>query len=78
MHSQELPTHATTEWWRIDRVAAETGLGKSTIYRMVANNQFPKARVMKQPRATIWLQSEIEEWKANALEDEPLDVSDLL
>ena len=78
MQSQDLPKHATTQWWRLSRVMEETGLSRSTIYRMMKSGTFPKSRTMTSPKATIWLQSEIVEWKANGLEPETTDVSDLL
>ncbi len=48
---------------RIDQVAAMVSMGKSTIYRMMAEGRFPKSRPLG-PRATGWDSLEVEKWIA--------------
>jgi prophage regulatory protein len=47
---------------RVDSVSAVTGLSRSTIYRLVADEKFP--RPVKVETTTAWLLSEIEAWIA--------------
>lgn len=46
---------------KLDEVTDRTGLARSTIYAMMADGKFPRA-VKPAPRATRWLQSEINNW----------------
>lgn len=46
---------------RIGSVMRITGLGRSTIYRLVADNAFP-APVRLTKRAVAWRRSELEQW----------------
>jgi len=46
---------------RLKEVIEFTGLGRSTIYRFIAEGQFPKP-VPLGGRAVGWLDSEIEDW----------------
>ena len=46
---------------RLPEVIARTGLSRSTIYHLIANNSFPKG-VPIGTHARGWLQHEIEEW----------------
>lgn len=55
---------------RLPGVCRMTGLGRSTIYRMEATQQFPK-RVKLGLRAVGWMESEVREWlemRAKSLE----------
>lgn len=46
---------------RIDAVMNVTGLGRSTIYRLMADRQFPiPVRLSK--RAVAWRRSDLERW----------------
>lgn len=46
---------------RMPTVMRLTGLGRSTIYRMVAARTFPSP-VRLGPRAVAWRQSDLDEW----------------
>lgn len=57
-----LDPHAT-RFLRIAAVMRLTGLGRSTIYRLVAEEQFPSpVRLAK--RAVAWRQCDLELWSA--------------
>lgn len=47
--------------WREPKVKEETGLSKSTRWRLMKAGQFPQ-KVQLGPRAAEWLASEILEW----------------
>ena len=49
------------EFLRLPSVLRRTGLGRSTIYRLVANEKFP-APVKLSGRAVGWRQSDLERW----------------
>ena len=49
---------------RLPKVRQITGLGRSTIYRLMALKQFPSA-VQLGPRAVGWHMSEINAWSEN-------------
>jgi prophage regulatory protein len=49
--------------WRLSRVKMMTGLGRSTIYRLMSEGKFPKSIGLTDtgcPRG--WIASEIEDW----------------
>jgi prophage regulatory protein len=46
---------------RIGQVVEVTGLPKSTIYELIAENRFPK-QVLISDRVVGWIESEIREW----------------
>ena len=46
---------------RLPTVRRRTGLGRSTIYRLMANGSFPSA-VQLTPRAVGWPKSDIDAW----------------
>ena len=48
---------------RLPAVLLETGLARSTIYRMIAEHTFP-APVRLHSRAIGWHQSSVERWKS--------------
>lgn len=48
---------------RLPTVMQATGLGRSTIYRLVATGAFP-APVHLGPRAVAWRWSDLEQWSA--------------
>ncbi|WP_082579863.1 AlpA family transcriptional regulator [Pelomonas sp. Root1444] len=54
----ELPLPA---FLRLPVVLRRTGLGRSTIYRMIANKEFP-GQVRIGARAVAWRQNDIDEW----------------
>ncbi|MCA8026458.1 helix-turn-helix transcriptional regulator [Burkholderia cepacia] len=48
---------------RIKDVIAKVGLGQSTIYRLMAADQFPKPFEIV-PKRNAWLESDIDAWLA--------------
>ena len=57
---------STKQFWRLDRVRAETGLCTRAIYQGMSDGTFPKNfPISKQARA--WLSDEIEAWKSARL-----------
>ena len=46
---------------RLPTVLAATGLGRSTIYRLIAGGSFP-APVRLGPRAVAWRWSDLDQW----------------
>jgi len=46
---------------RLPRVQQRTGLGRSTIYRLISEGKFPVA-VKLSPRAVGWHKSDIDAW----------------
>ena len=46
---------------RMRAVLRMTGLGRSTIYRWIADNKFPSP-VRLGPRAVAWRSSDLDEW----------------
>ena len=61
------PAHAddndTVEFLRITSVMRRIGLGRSTIYRLIAEQSFP-APVKLAGRAVGWRRSDLELWSA--------------
>lgn len=53
-------------FWRLPKVKAETGLGRSTIYRWASEGKFPRPFELGGNRVA-WRQAEIEEWKRSRL-----------
>ena len=49
---------------RIRAVIRVTGLGRSTIYRFIADKTFP-GPVRLGPRAVAWRQSDLDRWSSN-------------
>lgn len=48
---------------RIDSVVRTTGLGRSTIYRLMAKGDFPAA-IRITSRAVAWRRADVESWTA--------------
>ncbi|MEG8052099.1 AlpA family transcriptional regulator [Sphingomonas aerolata] len=55
---------ATGKYLRLPDVKAETGLGKTSIYQLIRDGQFPKP-VKISSRAVAWREGAIEAWKAD-------------
>ena len=53
---------------RLPTVIQAIGLGRSTIYRLVASGAFPRP-VHLGPRATAWRWSDLEQWSAKRATD---------
>ena len=51
------------KFYRMPMVIEITGLGRSTIYRLIAENKFPEP-VRVGNRAVAWRQSDLEKWSA--------------
>ena len=54
---------------RLPTVIQATGLGRSTIYRLVARGEFPRP-VHLGPRAIAWRWSDLEQWSAARATDQ--------
>ena len=53
---------------RLPDVMDRTGYGRSTIYEMIGAGKFP-APVHLGPRAVAWLESEVETWMQDRIDD---------
>jgi prophage regulatory protein len=51
---------------RLKEVIAQTGLGRSTIYKFMDEERFPKS-VSLGDRAVAWVESEVEDWMCERL-----------
>ena len=51
---------------RLPQVCLATGLGRSFIYQLQAQNRFPK-RIKIGVRAVGWLENEVQEWLAGRI-----------
>jgi prophage regulatory protein len=52
---------------RLGEVKQQTGLSRSTIYRLTSSGTFPQ-RVPLGPRAVAWVESEIDSWIVSKIE----------
>lgn len=48
---------------RMRDVQRVTGLGRSTIYRLIEQKHFPKPINLLGPRSVAWLESEVRAWQ---------------
>lgn len=55
------PDTVTPLFLRMPTVMRLTGLGRSTIYRLIAERKFPSP-VRLGPRAVAWRSSDLDEW----------------
>ena len=46
---------------RLPEVLARTGLGRSTIYKLMSENNFPKVVKMTK-RTSVWISDEVDQW----------------
>jgi len=46
---------------RLPKVMRKTGLARSTVYWMIANDKFPK-QINISPRVSVWKESDIDNW----------------
>jgi prophage regulatory protein len=53
-----------SKFLRLTEVTARVGLAESTVYAKVASKEFP-APVKIGPRASAWLEEEIEKWMSD-------------
>lgn len=56
---------------KLKDVMASTGLGRSTIYKYIEDGTFPKS-VSLGCRAVAWVESEIQEWILERIEERDL------
>lgn len=53
---------------RLNEVKNKVGLSRSTIYRRIANSEFPKP-ILLGGRASGWIESEVDEWLMNCVNE---------
>jgi prophage regulatory protein len=51
---------------RLTDVSKATGIGKSTIWRLVAQGEFPAPIRLVYPKITVWKSNEVQGWIDNA------------
>jgi prophage regulatory protein len=54
---------------KMDDVIYEVSLHRATIYRLIAQDEFPRPHKISRGRVA-WTEADIEDWKARALEGE--------
>ena len=59
--SQALADYVTPVFLRMPTVMRITGLGRSTIYRLIADQKFPSP-VRLGPRAVAWRRTDLDQW----------------
>ncbi|WP_430226852.1 helix-turn-helix transcriptional regulator [Paraburkholderia tropica] len=60
MNENEMP-HATGERLiRVREVLASVGLGKTTLYKLMKDGEFPRPRRVR--NVSLWLESEVQGW----------------
>lgn len=55
--------------WRFNTVKARTGLSRTTIYDLMKDGRFPKARRIAGAHAVGWDSLEVEAWIAEQLDE---------
>lgn len=65
--SENYVTHGPVEVLRLPQVIRVTGLCRSTIYQLEAEQRFPR-RVKISTRAVGWLQAEVQAWLTKKVE----------
>ena len=61
-------THKYEKILRLQEVLEVVGLGRSSIYKSIADGKFPK-QVKLGPRSVGWMESEIQEWIQQRISD---------
>jgi len=51
---------------RLPEVSRRVGLPKSTIYKLMADGDFPRS-VKPTPRTSVWLEEEVDGWKSERI-----------
>ena len=60
--------------WRRRQVEQKTGLGTSTLYKLIRAGRFPRGRrVPGAPGVVVWLASEVREWLEGLPDADPHD-----
>ncbi len=65
----ESKMHTTEALLRLDAVKARCGLGRSTIYALIAEDRFPSPIHIRGTRVSVWSASAIEQWIATQIEE---------
>jgi prophage regulatory protein len=55
-----------SQFWRLPKVQLETGLSRSSLYELMASEQFPKSFPLTE-RSVAWVSAEVEAWKQERL-----------
>ena len=58
---QQLPAFSGNRFLRLPLVMAKTGLGRSSVYRLMATGAFPKS-VSIGAQSVAWLEADVEAW----------------
>ena len=53
---------------KLKEVMDKTTLGRSTIYKFIAEGKFPKSKSLG-GRAVAWLESDVEDWMLEKIEE---------
>lgn len=53
---------------RIKQVQDQTGLARSTIYKLMSEGDFPQP-VKITPKSSAWVSNEVDDWKLSRMED---------
>ena len=53
---------------RVQEVMKRTGLSRSTIYRAISENRFPRS-IQLSERSVGWIDSEIDDWISERIEE---------
>lgn len=59
-------TSAPLQLLRLPEVVSRTGLGRSTVWALIARGQFPK-QVKLSARSSAWVAAEVDQWAANRI-----------
>jgi len=54
---------------RLEAVKRATGLGRSTIYDLIAEKRFPRPVKLSGGRAVAWLESEVAGWQQERVKE---------
>ena len=66
-HAGGAPSPEPTAFLRMPSVIRQTGLGRSTIYRLMAEQRFPKA-VRLSGRAIGWRATDVQQWAESRMD----------
>ncbi len=59
-------TPAPLQLLRLPEVVSRTGLGKSTVWSLIAQGRFPR-QVKLSARSSAWVASEVDQWAAKRI-----------
>lgn len=55
-----------SQFLRVDDVCQQVGLAKSTVYKLVADGEFPPP-IHPTPRTSAWISEEVNGWQAQRI-----------